>query len=300
MFVKPAVFVVLPALIAGCLLGVGQSVRADQVFGVTASQSLVNWDSATPGTVSAGVAITGLQVNEQIVGIDFRPLDGLLYGVGNQNRFYRINTNTGAVTQIGANFPTSLVGSLFGFDFNPTIDRSRIDSDLDKNYVINPSTGGQTVATDLFYQAGDANFGANPNVVHIGYNNNFSGALTSQLYGIDSGLDILVTQANSAGTLGTVGSLGLNISGIGGFDISSTSTIAFGAFQLEGNPLSNFYQINLANGSTTSIGQIGGGQAITAIAVAIPEPSSLMITGMSLLSCLLVRRKRHFSGQLAR
>ena len=44
----------------------------------------------------------------------------------------------------------------------------------------------------LAYAAGDPNAGANPNVVGSAYTNNFAGATTTTLYGIDSDLDILV------------------------------------------------------------------------------------------------------------
>ena len=87
----------------------------------------------------------------------------------------------------------------------------------------------QLVATNLFYGPADPNFGVDPNVVHSAYTNNFPNAQSTQLYGIDTGLNILVTQANNAGTLGTVGPLGVDVGALGGFDISGTTGTAYAA-----------------------------------------------------------------------
>ena len=54
--------------------------------------------------------------------------------------------------------------------------------------------------------------GCSPNVTASAYTNNFAGATTTTLYGIDTNLDILVTQGNNTGTLGTIGPLGVNVS----------------------------------------------------------------------------------------
>lgn len=270
-----------------------QPVSADLAYGITNNQFLVTWNTNTPGTLNSGFALSGLQANEQIVGIDFRPANNALYGIGSSNRLYQIDTATGGVTQVGSQFGLPLNGSQFGYDFNPVIDRSRIVTDTNKNYVIHPDTGGQTQVTDLFFASGDPNFGKDPNVVHIGYTNSFAGTGSTQLFGIDSGLDILVTQANSAGTLGTVGSLGLDITGVGGFDISGSSGIAYGAFLPNGSSQSSFYSVNLSTGQATLIGQIGAGLQITAFSLsAIPEPSSLIgLAGFALFGFARLRRR---------
>jgi hypothetical protein len=127
--------------------------------------------------------------------------------------------------------------------------------------------------------------GEDPNLVHHAYTNNFAGAMTSQLYAIDSNLDILVTQANSAGTLGTVGSLGIDVDDLGGFDIDGNSGIAYAALSIGGN--SGLYTINLATGQATSIGSLSG--TVTGIAV-VPEPSSALLLGFGALALLCRKR----------
>jgi hypothetical protein len=159
---------------------------------------------------------------------------------------------------------------------------------------MNPLTGAvQLVATDLFYGPADPNFGVDPNVVSSAYTNNVADALTTQLYGIDSGLNILVTQANNAGTLGTVGPLGVDIIATGGFDISGTTGIAYAAFQPTNAAQSSLYTINLATGAATNLGVIDGGLVVHALTVApaIPEPATLALASMALAAIPLVRRR---------
>ncbi len=263
---------------------------ADQVWGVTEQNFLISWDTSDPGNLISGSSITGLQVNERILGIDYRPADRMLYAIGSSNTLYQMNTS-GAATQIGSVFASSIDGSSFGYDFNPTIDRSRIDTNTNRNYVVNPNDGSISQVTDLFYAMGDANEGWDPNVVHIGYTNSVNGAMSTQLYGIDSGLDILVAQANSAGTLTTIGSLGMDITELGGFDIAASNGVAYGAFQSTTNSNSQFFTVNLSTGAASWVGEIGGGTVITAMTVqSVPEPTSALV-GLGGIALLLRRRR---------
>ncbi len=271
------------ALLAG-------SAHAERVFGVTQDQTLISWNSSSPASIDSGVAISGLMQNEQIRGIDFRPADGGLYALGSFNNLYRLDTACGSATRVGMGpFSPGLNGSSFGFDFNPVIDRIRTVSDADQNLVLNPNDGGSTAVTNLFYAAGDANFGANPNIVGSAYTNSFAGAMTTQLYGIDAGLDVLVRQANSAGTLETVGSLGVDVTDILGFDISGDSGVAYASVQDTDLGRSTFWTINLMTGEAMMIGEIGGGSLVSSIAV-VPAPAGL--GALALTGLLATRRAR--------
>ena len=210
------------------MLSLSTTAPAALLYGIddSSGQSLIRFDSSSPTSLQLGVAISGLQSNETIKGIDFRPATSQLYALGSTNRLYTLDVVTGVASQVGAGpFTPALNGSTFGFDFNPVLDRIRVVSNTKKNYVLNPNDGTATAATDLFFGPGDPNFGVNPNIEFSAYTNNVNPApVSTQLYGIDTGFDILVTQANSAGTLATVGPLGINVGAVGGFDIFGATT----------------------------------------------------------------------------
>lgn len=280
----------IAAIVAGTALAAAIPAQAEIVYGVTTQQVLVSWDSANPTNILSGVALNGFASNERVHSIDFRPATGQLYALGSSSRIYTINLGNGLATGVGGPLSTTLNGGVFGFDFNPMIDRIRVTSDVNQNLVVNPDTGAiQLAATALAYVAGDANFGQDPSVSSSAYTNNFPGAATTQLYGIDTRLDVLVTQANNAGTLNTVGALGLNINSLGGFDISGATT-AFATLQPVGESRSGFYSINLATGAATRVGEVGGGLVIEAMALA-PSPGSLALALLG-FGVAGVRRRR--------
>ncbi len=266
----------------------GSRVQAELVYGVTAQDFLVTWDSAQPTNLLSGVAISGLQLNENLVGIDMRPATGQIYGVGSSSRVYTINPTTGAATQVGAGaFSPLLNGANFGVDFNPTVDRIRVVSNTDQNLRLNPNDG-MVVGVDglLAYATGDPNFGVAPNVAAVAYTNNFMGATTTTLYGIDPGTDALVTQnPPNNGTLNTVGGLGVDATDILGFDISGATGTAYAVLFDTASNRSVFSSINLATGAATEIGEVDGGTTITGITV-VPEPATLLLVGAGMIAAM--------------
>jgi len=190
-------------------------------------------------------AITGLQPSEGILGIDFRPANGQLYALGSSSRIYTINLGTGAATAVGAQLPTLLNGTQFGFDFNPAADRIRVVSNLGQNLRLNPNDGTIS-AIDAIINPGTPSLGA------AAYTNNFAGASSTMLFVIDTNTDKLYLQdPPNNGTLSERGSLGLNIDGANGFDIGSTSQTAYLMASVGG--ITRIYTVNTANGSAASL-----------------------------------------------
>src|SRR6188768_1192247 len=114
-------------------------VFAQSAYAVTAAGQLIRFDVNTPGTLNSTTTITGLVAGDAIVGIDYRPATGELFGLGSQSRLYVINTTTGVATQVGADGAFTVNGTSFGFDFNPTVDRIRVVSTTDQNIRLNPN-----------------------------------------------------------------------------------------------------------------------------------------------------------------
>ncbi len=257
-FARHSFVLTVPFLFALFLIVGLSNVSAVTLFGVNTSNQLVRFDSATPGMVSTPIAITGLQTGENILGIDFRPVNGQLYGLGSSSRLYSINITTGAATAIGAAGAFTLSGTDFGFDFNPTVDRIRVVSNTGQNLRLNPDTGA-IAATDT-----PLNPGA-PSVTAAAYTNNFAGATTTTLYVIDTTTNSLYTQnPPNNGTLNLVGPLGVVATGTNGFDIASNG-MAFAGLTVGG--ISQLYTINLTTGAATAVAAIGGGNMLRGLSV---------------------------------
>jgi Domain of unknown function (DUF4394)/PEP-CTERM motif len=291
------------AAVAATALLAASDARADLLTGVTIGNRLVTFDSSAPNTLIFNQPITGLQLGEFILALDRRPADGLLYALGS-NRLYTINPTTAAATQVGSDGSFSLSSGFFGMDVNPVSDFLRVtNNSTGQNLRIDPNTGN-LIATDtpLSYAAGDAHAGTGPNVVGSAYTNNVTGATSTTLYGIDSALDILVTQSpENAGTLHTVGSLGFDTSDFVGFEISGASGTAFASLRQPGpSNFSQLYSINLGTGTATFLGNIGTSSSfngplagLTGPVASTPEPSSLTLVGIGrLVGAWLARRQR--------
>jgi hypothetical protein len=259
--------------------------NATTFFGVDEENNLVTFTSANPGTYLSSVAITASS-GATMLALDIRPLNGVLYGLGDDRVLYSINRTTGAATAVGG--PLAITGSNFGFDFNPTIDRIRVVSNDNTNYVVNPITGAlQLQATNVFYNAGDVNAGLDPDVTASAYTPSVFGAAagTTQLYGIDNKNDVLVRQANNAGTLDTVGGIGVNFGPRDSFDIDRFGT----GYVIDNTRL---YSINLQTGALTSLGNTSG--TVYGLTAAVPEPATwaMMIAGFGLVGGAARRARR--------
>lgn len=208
---------------------------------------------------SNSVALMGMNADEQVVGLDFRPLNGSLYAITNQSRLLTINPSNGQVTPKGSGLSPMLSGESFGFDFNPTVDKIRLVSNTGQNLRLHPDLG-TVVMIDGMLNPGT------PSVSAAAYTNSFAQTTSTQLYVIDSSNNNLYLQSPpNDGTLVLVGNLGVSTSGMNGFDIGGTSNEAMALLSV--NNMQGFYKINLVNGSASKISNFN--QSITAMTLGL-------------------------------
>lgn len=82
-------------------------------YAIDNSNNLQIFNPNSPMPVSK--TVTGLQSGENILGIDFRPLNGQLYALGSSSRIYTLNLGTGAATAVGSSpFATLLSEQISG------------------------------------------------------------------------------------------------------------------------------------------------------------------------------------------
>lgn len=217
-------------------------------YAIDESNNLLIFDFMKVGT-PISKTITGLQMNETILGIDMRPATGQLYALGSTSRLYVLNTSSGAAAVVGTvPFTTLLTGTSFGFDFNPTVDRIRCNSNTGQNLRLHPDTG-LIAAVDGILNPGT------PSITSSAYTNNFAGATTTTLYNVDNLTDNLYKQdPPNNGTQVEIGALGINIEAAGGFDITSRSGMAYAALKV--GSTSSIYTINLTSGAATKLADL--------------------------------------------
>ena len=118
--------------LAAAVLGLSALVpgsQADSVptlaYGLTASKRLVSFSLDDPGRTERIGRVEGMLLDSRLVGIDFRPADGRLYGVGNAGGIYVVDTADGGAMLVGR-LSVLLEGDSFGVDVNPVADALRI------------------------------------------------------------------------------------------------------------------------------------------------------------------------------
>jgi Domain of unknown function (DUF4394)/FG-GAP-like repeat/FG-GAP repeat len=275
------------------------------VFALTNPNGFITFDSAAPTVITGIKLITGLSTNEEIVGIDFRPRTGQLFGVGVVDngstdlvQIYRIDPQSGAATAVGTPSTLPSGDGFYGVDFNPTVDRLRVVNAAGANARFNPNTGARADAptndTALTFAA--PTLGP---IVDAAYDRNFdrqtiatpaNNAIPTTLYAIDRSTSRLVkigglngTPSPNGGVVTDVGPLGitLNSTSDAGLDIIPGAGLgkAFAALTTVGGSTTNLYSIDLATGAATSIGFIGPGPGAVVLRDIAVQPDDLNAVG---------------------
>ncbi len=277
-----------------------QQPAAIPVAALGSDGNLLRFTSAAPGTVTS-VAVSGLNAGETLVGIDYRPATGQLFGLGidagaDTGTLYRIDPQLGSATAIGSaggiafvdaagdpvDLPAATTG--YGFNFNPAVDRIRVTTGSGLNLRLNPNDGS-AVDGNLGGAAGSVS-GVNPDGAISGatsaahgaaYTNSVAGTAATTLYILDAGTRSLYIQnPPNAGTQALATAITLNGAALmfearNGFDIrADVRTAANNDAVTRGKAhaaltvagSTALYEIDLVSGKAVNLGTIGDGSAV--------------------------------------
>ena len=239
---------------------------------LTADQKLLSYRTDAPERARSVGRIRGMSGDTALVGIDYRPATGELYGLGDQGGVYVIDDRTAQATR-KSRLSVPLEGTAFGVDFNPTVDRLRIVSDTGQNLRDNVDADGDTLKDGTLTYPGPPAATAT-GVTGAAYTNNDADPGTATtLYDLDSALDQVVIQSPAnAGLLAPTGKLGLDAAAPSGFDIYSTvrggTTVDVDGFAaLSAGGRSGLYGIELVTGRADGLGWFPRRHAVVGIAI---------------------------------
>ncbi len=238
--------------------------------------------------LSAPEAARSMMLGSALKAIAWRPVTGDLLGFAN-GMIARIDPMTGAMTDLGATFTDGTMiddSAMVAFDFNNAIDAVRAVSTAGDNLVYFPEGFGNGDAransvrrfTGLAYDGQDSMAGTMPMVFANAYTNAINGMTASSTfqYALDAQTDTLISLANNAGTLATVGKItvdgmAVDLAPMGGFDIVSPAEgedMAYAILQMEGAETAGLYSIDLTTGAASPLADLGMG-GITGFAVSL-------------------------------
>jgi hypothetical protein len=248
-------------LVALCTFAVtlkAQTASAEVAYAVTETNKLIRFDTGQAGQTDLGT-ITGTNGGEQILSIDFRPLNGRLYGVS-ATRLYTINPATAhASLATDTPFTTALAGNA-DMDFDPVSGLIRVVTDTNQNLRIDPDTGAMTTDTAISGVTG---------LAALGFTNSFASPDRSTLFGISpaanqlariGGVNLTDGGASQAAGVATAiggGGLGIDVDAPAGLDIAANDNEAFAVLTPAGDTQSGLYRISLITGAATFVRLVG-------------------------------------------
>ena len=268
------VWIKLGVVAVALLLGACKSNQT--IYALTATGSLIEFDTSDPTSLNNQVSVSGLDTDESLVQICFRPSTGVLYGLSSNNRVVTIDTSTGTVSPVASSGFTSdtLASPIIGID--PVVDSMRVIA-TDVNDRVNLGAGTlDATATAVAYDSGDTNDGSTPALAALAYDNPAAGATSTTLFALDVTTQSLVrvgssgvntTSTTDEGLLHTIGKLGVSFSSSAGFAITSDGKDAYAVLKTSG-AASKLYTIDLGGGGASLIDTVGGGD-LTLISLAI-------------------------------
>jgi hypothetical protein len=268
--------VLMTAAIVIGILGWARNGSAETAYGLTAANTIIVFDTATPSTITRTITLH-VGFDERVVAIDLDETGRRLYALTSRSRMFEIDVRVQQFT-LGESPGFNLSGTAVGLDLNPIDGFLRVVSNTGQNLRLNPSTRGILSVDTPLSPAGS--------VVACAFTNGFLGieATTTTLYGIDSASDTLVRQGSIDGTpvspntgaLTTIGPLGVDTAAAVGFDIGWQNQ-AFATLTAGG--VSGLYSIDLSTGAATLVGNFSGGLIVNGLA--LQTPLAVMLHGVT-------------------
>jgi hypothetical protein len=271
------------------------------------SNRLAGFPMAFPAGFETPVAITGVLAGDTLVSIDRRPQNGFLYGLGYNAtagtvQLYSISSNTALATPIGAvgsfvaadGTPVRVgtdASTVFGMDFNPTVDRVRVVNSAGQNFRMNPNNGALVDfdATTPGTQMDGAINGPTVSLNETAYTNSSPNATVTSQYGVDATIDaVCIQNPPNNGTQTLCRPLSVPVETVQGFDIPPSVTVATSAtpatglgvavVRASGRTQDELVMVNLADGTVTTAGPIG---TPGVIGIALQQPAATSIVTLS-------------------
>lgn len=230
----------------------GAALAAGTAVGLVGDNTLAIIDLSN-ASVTRTVKVNGVN---KLLGIDVRPSNKMLYGVGDNGVIVTIDPMSGdtrPVSKLDVTLPMG-VGAIV--DFNPVADRLRLMGTDGTNLRVDVDAGKATVDGRLAYEAGDMNAGAMPMVVAAAYTNSMGKPEKTAMYDIDAKVGALIQQTKpNDGVLKSIGKLGIEVGTTAAFDIQATPDGKNIAWIATGGTLST---IALDTGKATSVAAFKG------------------------------------------
>jgi hypothetical protein len=285
------------ALAGGASAAASAAVDTVTLLGGGADENaLFQVDMRAPSGQLTPIQVFGLAPGDVLRGIDYRPANGMLYGVATNLdtvTTYSIVPTLGAATPVGTATVTGVgAATEFGVSIDPVADRIRVVTNLASdgaggtvnNFRLNPVDGARAdtpiADADLDFTALPGGNGSAPAAAlahHL-----TPGATVATTYALVTGNDRLVrlgglngSPSASLGVLQAIGELDVSAAATAGFDIDPTSGIGYAVLSVGGRPRA--YTVDLATGGTrpTSLDNRVGTIARVFTGLAIPPRPTL-------------------------
>lgn len=271
------------------------------------NNQLAAFPMAFPTGFEPPVDIAGVLAGDTLVSIDRRPQNGFLYGLGYNAaagtvQLYSLSSNTAVATPIGttgrfvdADGETVRIGAddstVFGIDFNPTVDRVRVINSAGQNFRMNPNSGAfidgapTTAGTQM---DGPVN-GPTMSLNETAYTNSAPSVTVTTQYGVDATIDALCIQnPPNAGTQTMCQPLSVPVETVQGFDIppsvrvttsnSPATGLGVAVVRASGRTQDELVMVDLSDGTVTTAGPIN---AIGVVGIALQQPAAIPIVALS-------------------